>query len=108
MANLIHPQLWSKDFDTVNVSGTRNLTKAAKINGIKKIIYVSSNSSIGCNINEHEPFTEDSVFNPIWDMVNQKWRLKKLFKIRELISQYFVPHGFMDHFNLIDKLYSLS
>ena len=46
MASLIHPQLWSKDFDTVNVSGTRNLVKAAKINGIKKIIYVSSNSQL--------------------------------------------------------------
>ena len=80
MASLIHPQLWSKDFDAVNVGGTRNLIKAAKINGIKKIIYVSSNSPIGCNKNKHEPFTEDSVFNPYLGYGKSKMEAEKIIQ----------------------------
>ena len=80
LASLIHPKVWSKDFDEVNIKGTLNLVKAAKKNGIKKIIYVSSNSPIGCNLNNQVPFLEDSEYNPYLGYGKSKMEAEKIIQ----------------------------
>lgn len=65
IAGLIHPPFFNarRVFD-VNTDGTRNLLSTAVSAGVKRFIFISSNSSIGCNPSSHALFTEDSPYNP--------------------------------------------
>jgi len=63
-AGVIHPKKGVKEFYDVNVKGTRNLVEAAKKNGIKRLIHVSSNSPMGCNPSRLHLFDELSSYHP--------------------------------------------
>lgn len=62
-AGVIHPRL-IREFYDINLNGTLNLLDAAKINGLRRAVVVSSNSPIGCNPVSGHLFDEKSPFNP--------------------------------------------
>lgn len=62
-AAVIHPKK-VKDFYNINYIGTKNLVEEGISQGIKKFIIMSSNSPIGCNRSQEEPFDETSSYNP--------------------------------------------
>lgn len=59
LAGLIHPRLFVRDLFAVNATGTKNLLEAARTAGVKRIIYMSSNSPVGVD-RAHGIFDEDS------------------------------------------------
>ncbi|MBS2007805.1 MAG: NAD(P)-dependent oxidoreductase [Cyanobacteria bacterium SZAS TMP-1] len=65
-AGVIHPTRGRKQFYEVNVDGTANLLQAASKAGVRRFIYVSSNSPIGCNPKggQFKLFDEKSPYNP--------------------------------------------
>ncbi len=65
IAGMIHPPLFHvrRVYD-VNTNGTRNLLHAAADAGVKRFVYVSSNSPAGLNPSAHELLTEESPYNP--------------------------------------------
>lgn len=63
-AGVIHPARRVQEFFDVNEGGTRNMVEAAKNSGVRRFIYVSSNSPIGCNPDPDHLFDESSPYNP--------------------------------------------
>ncbi len=88
VAGIIHPTKGVKEFQSVNVEGTRNLIELAIKSGAKRFIHVSSNSPIGCNSSPSNLFTESSPYNPYMgygaskkqaeDIVNQQFKEGKI------------------------------
>ncbi len=66
VAGVIHPTRGRQEFYDVNCEGTKRLLTAAMKAGVKRFIYVSSNSPIGCNqsAREADRFDENSAYNP--------------------------------------------
>lgn len=66
VAGIIHPSRGRQEFYDVNVEGTKRMLTAAINAGVRRFIYVSSNSPIGCNNSSQEPdlFDEKSPYNP--------------------------------------------
>lgn len=64
VAGVIHPTKGVKEFQAVNVEGTRNVIEQAIKAGAKRFVHVSSNSPIGCNSSSSDLFTESSPYNP--------------------------------------------
>ncbi len=62
-AGLIHPKK-IKDLYEINTKGTQNVLRAAIKAGVRKVVYVSSNSVAGCNVNPNKLFTEDDPPHP--------------------------------------------
>lgn len=62
-AGIIHPRR-TREFDQINVEGTRALLAAARDAGVKRVVVVSSNSAIGCNPRSDHLFDEHSPYNP--------------------------------------------
>ena len=63
-AGVIHPTRGVKEFNEVNAVGTRTLLEAAKRAGVRRFIYVSSNSPIGVNSSPTETFDETAPYRP--------------------------------------------
>lgn len=63
-AGVIHPTRGVKEFQQVNAQGTRTLLEAAKRAGVRRFIYVSSNSPIGVNRAPTETFDETAPYRP--------------------------------------------
>lgn len=61
-AGLIHPARFTREFDDVNVRGTRNLLAAAA--GATRFVHVSSNSPCGVNKSPSETFDESAPYDP--------------------------------------------
>ena len=61
-AGLIHPARFTREFDEVNVVGTRNLLAAAA--GASRFVHVSSNSPCGVNKSPSETFDESAPYDP--------------------------------------------
>ena len=61
-AGLIHPARFTREFDDVNVGGTKNLLAAAK--SVTRFVHVSSNSPGGVNTSPDETFDESAPINP--------------------------------------------
>jgi nucleoside-diphosphate-sugar epimerase len=61
-AGLIHPARFTREFDEVNVGGTRNLLTAAA--GAARFVHVSSNSPCGVNKSSDESFDESAPYDP--------------------------------------------
>jgi nucleoside-diphosphate-sugar epimerase len=61
-AGLIHPTRFTREFDDVNVGGTRNLLAAAK--GATRFVHISSNSPCGVNKSPSETFDESAPIAP--------------------------------------------
>jgi len=63
-AGLIHPRWRVRDLFRVNAGGTRHIVRAAERAGARRLIYVSSNSPVGCNRGRDERFDESSPYDP--------------------------------------------
>lgn len=66
VAGVIHPSRGRQEFYDVNCEGTKRLLTASMKAGVKRFVYVSSNSPMGCNksTNEADRFDENSAYNP--------------------------------------------
>jgi nucleoside-diphosphate-sugar epimerase len=64
-AGIIHPARIT-DFDTVNHRGTRNIVDAARANGARRLVHVSSNSPFGTNPHPDDVFRGDEPYHPYY------------------------------------------
>jgi len=64
LAGIIHPQKGTKQFFDVNTNGTENLLALAESAGVKRFIFMSSNSPLGVNPDKEHLFDESSPYNP--------------------------------------------
>lgn len=80
IAGLIHPQRWTRDFQRINVEGTRRLLGAAMAAGVKRVVIVSSNSPIGCNPNPQHVFDESSPYHPYMGYGRSKEAMERLVR----------------------------
>ena len=67
IAGVIHPQKVS-DFYAINLEGTRNMLELSKDLGVKRFIYVSSNSPCGTNQNPSLAFNEESPYKSLLEL----------------------------------------
>jgi nucleoside-diphosphate-sugar epimerase len=63
-AGVVHPSKKTRELFEVNYEGTRNLLGLALQAGVKRFIYVSSNSPFGCNPGQEHVFDESSPYHP--------------------------------------------
>lgn len=63
LAGVIHPGRVSYFYE-INLKGTENLMELAVMHGLSKVVYISSNSPLGCNKDGKSPFDENSPYNP--------------------------------------------
>lgn len=63
-ASVIHPQQFIRELFDVNVGGTELLLDRTRRVGIRRLVYVSSNSPFGTNPDPHHVFDEASPFHP--------------------------------------------
>src|SRR5262249_38375439 len=78
IAGLVHPARWTRDFERINVLGTRNLVAAAEEVGVRRLVVVSSNSPLGCNPSKDHVFDERSPYNPYMGYGRSKARMEAL------------------------------
>jgi nucleoside-diphosphate-sugar epimerase/choline dehydrogenase-like flavoprotein len=78
VAGLIHPARFTRDFERVNVEGTRNVLAAAEEAGVRRVVIVSSNSPIGCNPAAGHLFDERSPYNPSMGYGRSKARMEAI------------------------------
>jgi len=80
-AGIIHPKLFrAKDFYAINREGTRNILRKSVQAGVKKFIYVSSNSAAGVNKNRYTLMTESTPDRPYTDYGKSKWQAEQIVK----------------------------
>lgn len=77
-AGIVHPSRGVKQFYDVNVSGTRNMLRAAMSAGVRRFVHVSSNSPIGCNPSADHSFDESSPYNPYMNYGRSKKQAEDL------------------------------
>src|SRR5262249_21118260 len=63
-AGIVHPAFRAGEFYEINVEGTKNLLNAARKAGIRRFIYVSSDSAMGLNPSHDHLFDEDGPCEP--------------------------------------------
>lgn len=78
VAGLVHPVRFTRDFERVNVDGTRNLLAAAEQAGVRRVVVVSSNSPLGCNPSPSHVFDERSPYNPYMGYGRSKAGMERL------------------------------
>ena len=74
---IIHPNK-AKDFYDLNTGGTKNMLEASYENGVKKFLFVSSNSAQGYNIDKDKPMTEEGPDRPYTDYGKSKWKAERI------------------------------
>ena len=67
-------------FGPVNVGGTRNLLAAARAEGVRRFVHVSSVGVIGADPLEAEVFDEDAPCRPRNDYEKSKWEAEDLVR----------------------------
>ena len=77
LAGVIHPRLFTREFQQVNVEGSRNLLSAAVENRVKRAVVMSSNSPIGCNPDREHLFDESSAYHPYMGYGRSKMQLEQ-------------------------------
>jgi nucleoside-diphosphate-sugar epimerase len=80
IAGVVHPTRGVKEFDQVNVAGTRNILRAAEEAGVRRFVAVSSNSPFGFNPHKEHLFDERSAYNPYMGYGRSKVRMEALVK----------------------------
>ena len=85
LAGLIHPKLFTRDFQAINVDGSKNVISAAARNGVRRAVVMSSNSPIGCNRTTTDLFDEESPYNPYMGYGKSKMLLEQY--VHEVQSQ---------------------
>ncbi len=78
IAGVVHPASRVRDFERVNVDGTRHLLEAAIENGLRRFVAVSSNSPFGFNPARDHLFDEDSPYHPYMGYGRSKLRMEAL------------------------------
>jgi nucleoside-diphosphate-sugar epimerase len=81
-AGLVHPALFTRDFRDVNVTGTRNLMRAAEEAGVRRVVALSSNSPFGVNSNRDHRFDESSPYRPYMGYGRSKMGME--LEVREI------------------------
>ncbi len=74
---MIHPR-FPKEFDEINVEGTRSLLVAARDSGVKRVVVMSSNSPNGCNPHRDHVFDESSAYNPYMGYGRSKAEMERV------------------------------
>ena len=82
LAGVIHAGRVRELYD-INTEGTRNLISAAAEAGVKRFVYISSNSAAGHNTNWGRPMTEEDPAQPYKHYGRSK------FQAEQIISEYF-------------------
>jgi len=80
IAGVVHPTRGVKEFEQVNVEGTRQLLRAAEDAGVKRFVAVSSNSPFGFNPSPDHLFDERSPYNPYMGYGRSKVRMEGLVR----------------------------
>jgi nucleoside-diphosphate-sugar epimerase len=84
-AGVIHPKK-IKDLLLVNTEGTRNLLEASISNGVRKFIYISSNSAQGTNPNRNTLMTEYMPCKPYMGYGKSK------FLAEQFVNDFYLKH----------------
>lgn len=82
-AGVIHPTRGIREFYDVNVEGTKRLLEAAEKHGLRRFIYVSSNSPIGVNPAPGEQFDERAPYRPYMNYGRSKMLAEQAVKAAE-------------------------
>ncbi len=77
IAGVIHPQR-IRELYAVNTDGTRHLLAASVVAGVRRFIYVSSNSAAGCNVSRDKLMTEVDERRPHLHYGRSKWLAENL------------------------------
>jgi nucleoside-diphosphate-sugar epimerase len=80
VAGVVHPTRGTREFDAVNVEGTRHLLQAAQAARVKRVVVVSSNSPVGCNPRPEHVFDERAPYNPYMAYGRSKVRMENLVR----------------------------
>jgi nucleoside-diphosphate-sugar epimerase len=80
VAGMIHPNRFVREFYDVNEKGTQHIVAAAKQAKARRLIYVSSNSPIGCNPDATHVFDESSPYNPYMNYGRSKMLAEEIVK----------------------------
>ena len=70
---VIHPRRVD-DFEEVNARGTANVLDAARAAGVRRLVYVSSNSPFGANSHRLDVFRDDEPYHPLGGYGRSKMR----------------------------------
>jgi nucleoside-diphosphate-sugar epimerase len=82
LAGIIHPTEGVKQFDEVNLNGTRRLVDAAAAAGLARVVVMSSNSPIGANPRPDHLFDENSPYHPYMGYGRSKQKMEEMLKAR--------------------------
>ena len=82
LAGVIHAKRVRELYD-INTEGTRNLISAAVEAGVKRFVYISSNSAVGHNTNWGRPMTEEDPPQPYKHYGRSKLQAERI------ISEYY-------------------
>ncbi len=80
VAGVVHPKHGTKEFEQVNVEGTRHLLSAAVASGVRRVVAVSSNSPFGSNANGGHLFDEHSPYNPYMGYGRSKRQMETIVR----------------------------
>jgi nucleoside-diphosphate-sugar epimerase len=87
VAGVIHPRSGTREFEDVNINGTRNLILAGSEAGLKRIVAMSSNSPTGASKNPAEIFDEESPYNPYMGYGRSKRAMEELLLAHKATSR---------------------
>jgi nucleoside-diphosphate-sugar epimerase len=76
-AGIIHPRR-ARDFDRINVGGTRAVLDAARTARARRVVHVSSNSPFGLNATPDDAFTANEPYAPYMGYGRSKMEAERL------------------------------
>ena len=80
IAGVIHPTRGTREFNEVNVEGTRLLLDAAIESGVRRVVAVSSNSPFGFNPHRDHRFDERAPYSPYMGYGRSKRQMEELVR----------------------------
>lgn len=81
-AGIIHPRR-VREFFEINLDGTRQLAVAAAAGGVKRMVAVSSNSSVGASRDPRTLFNEESPYRPYMAYGRSKKQMEDALRATE-------------------------
>jgi nucleoside-diphosphate-sugar epimerase len=81
-AGVIHPKK-TEEFQTVNIDGTRHMLQAAMAAGVRRFIYISSNSAAGLNPHPDVLMREDDPAHPYLGYGRSKAAAEHLVRVAQ-------------------------
>ncbi len=77
LVGIIHPRS-VREFEEINVNGTRNMLQAATEAGVRRFVHVSSNSVGGTNLSRDQLLKETDIPRPYMNYGRSKYAAEKL------------------------------